>query len=157
MLPQPFSKLRLSLFRCCSTKARNQELLREKMSLTAENLCTIDDELSKRHIDLDPGGYFIIYLDRTAGLICAKFFTNVIDERGLAIDPETGKVIPAKGKVERTHSTLFSGRTAKELCVAIFEQTQPCPVTMFAHAAYLGREFVRAEYALIGGQEYVQD
>lgn len=127
------------------------------MSLTADDLRKIDDELSKRDLDLDPGGYFIIYLDKEAGLICAKHFTNVINERGLAIDPETGKVIPAKGKVERTHSTLFTGRTAKELCVAIFEQTQPCPVTQVHHAAYLGREFVRAENALISGQEYVQD
>jgi dihydropteroate synthase len=127
------------------------------MNITAETLGEIDDKLSKRHIDLDPGGYFIIYLDREAGVICAKHFSNVIDDRGLAIDPETGKVIPAKGKVERTHSTLFTGRTAKELCVVIFEQTQPCPVSMLDHAAYLGREFVRAEYALISGQEYVQD
>jgi len=127
------------------------------MSQTADVLSAIDDKLSKRHIDLDPGGYFIIYLDREAGLICAKHFTNVIDDRGLAVDPETGKVIPAKGKVERTQSTLFTGRTAKELCVAIFEQTQPCPVTLLDHAAYLGRELVRAENALIGGQEYVQD
>jgi dihydropteroate synthase len=127
------------------------------MSKTAEALGAIDERLSKRHIDLDPGGYFIIYLDREGGLICAKHFTNVIDDRGLAIDPETGKVIPAKGKVERTQSTLFTGRTAKELCVAIFEQTQQCPVTRFDHAAYLGREFVRAESALVSGQEYIQD
>ena len=96
-------------------------------------------------------------MDREAGLICAKHFTNVIDERGLAVDPETGKPIPARGKVERTHTTVFTGRTAKELCVSIFEQTQPSPVTRFDHAAYLGREFVRAEFALISGQEYVQD
>ncbi|HEY9632219.1 MAG TPA: DUF4346 domain-containing protein [Coleofasciculaceae cyanobacterium] len=127
------------------------------MSQTADALGAIDEKLSKRHIDLDPGGYFIIYLDREAGLICAKLFTNVIDDRGLAVDPDTGKPIPARGKVERTHSTLFTGRTAKELCVAIFEQTQPCPVTLLDHAAYLGREFVRAENALISGQEYVQD
>jgi dihydropteroate synthase len=125
----------------------------QNMNQTADALSAIDDKLSQRHIDLDPGGYFIIYLDREAGLICAKHFTNVIDDRGLAVDPETGKVIPAKGKVERTQSTLFTGRTAKELCVAIFEQTQPCPVTLLDHAAYLGREFVRAENALIS---YVQ-
>lgn len=127
------------------------------MSLTVDDLRAIDDKLSKRDINLDPGGYFIIYLDRESRLICAKHFTNVIDERGLAIDPETGKVIPAKGKVERTQSTLFTGRTAKELCVVIFEQTQPCPVTMLDHAAYLGREFVRAESALVDGEEYIQD
>jgi dihydropteroate synthase len=127
------------------------------MNLTVDDLRAIDDKLSQRHLDLDPGGYFIIYIDREARLICAKHFTNVIDERGLAIDPETGKVIPAKGKVERTQSTLFTGRTAKELCVSIFEQTQPCPVTKLDHAAYLGREFVRAESALVDGEEYVQD
>ena len=127
------------------------------MSLTHQELTEIDDKLSKRQIELDPGGYFIIYLDREAGLICAKHFTNAIDEKGLAVDPETGKPIPAKGKVKRTHTTVFSGRTAKELCVKIFEETSPCPVTMLNHAAYLGREFVRAENALLSGAEYVQD
>ncbi len=127
------------------------------MDLTVENLAAIDDKLSGRHINLDPNGYFIIYLDREAGLISAKHFTNVIDEQGLAVDPETGKVIPARGKVQRTHTTVFTGRTAKELCIKIFEETQPCPVSVFDHAAYLGREFVRAEVALMTGQEYVQD
>lgn len=127
------------------------------MGLNVEDLTAIDNELSKRHIDLDPNGYFIIYLDREGGLICAKHYTNIIDERGLAVDPETGKVIPARGKVERTHTVLYSGRTAKELCVKILEETQPCPVTMFDHAAYLGREFLRAEVALVTEQEYVQD
>ena len=127
------------------------------MDLTAENLAAIDHKLSGRHIDLDPNGYFIIYLDRDAGLISAKHFTNVIDEQGLAVDPETGKVIPARGKVQRTHTTVFTGRTAKELCIKIFEETQPCPVSVFDHAAYLGREFIRAEVALVTGQEYVQD
>ncbi|MCP2728597.1 DUF4346 domain-containing protein [Limnofasciculus baicalensis] len=127
------------------------------MTQTAESLSTIDNELSKRHIDLDPGGYFLIYVDGDGGLICAKHFTNVIDDRGLAVNPDTGEVIPAKGKVERTHSTVFTGRTAKELSVKIFEETQPCPVTMLDHAAYLGREFVRAEFALISGKDYIQD
>ncbi|HYW22182.1 MAG TPA: DUF4346 domain-containing protein [Nodularia sp. (in: cyanobacteria)] len=127
------------------------------MDLILEDLAAIDNKLSQRYIELDPGGYFIIYLDRGAGLIYAKHFTNIIDEKGLAVDPETGKVIPARGKVERTHTTVFSGRTAKELGIKIFEQTQPCPVTQLDHAAYLGREFVRAEVALVSEQEYIQD
>jgi dihydropteroate synthase len=125
--------------------------------LMIKDLAAIDDKLSGRHIDLDPGGYFIIYLDRDARLIYAKHFTNIIDDRGLAVDPETGKVIPAREKVERTHTTVFSGRTAKELCVKIFEETQPSPVTKLDHAAYLGREFIRAEVALVKEQEYAQD
>ncbi len=127
------------------------------MNPTADELSAIDKKLSSRHLELDPAGYFIIYLDRQLGLICAKHFTNVIDDSGLAVDPETGKVIPAKGKVERTATTLFTGRTAKELSVKIFEQTQPVPVTMLNHAAYLGREFMRAEIALVTGAEYTQD
>ncbi|BAY83192.1 hypothetical protein NIES267_26790 [Calothrix parasitica NIES-267] len=122
-----------------------------------DNLKAIDDKLSQRYIELDPAGYFIIYINKEEGLISAKHFTNIIDERGLAVDPETGKVIPAKGKVERTHTTVYSGRTAKELSVKIFEETKPCPITMLDHAAYLGREFVRAEIALAAGKDYVQD
>jgi dihydropteroate synthase len=127
------------------------------MTLLTDNLVAIDKELSNRHIDLDPHGYFIIYVDREAGLICAKHYTNVIDDRGLAVDPDTGKVIPAKGNVTRTSTTLFTGRTAKELCVKLFEIIQPCPVAMLDHAAYLGREFIRAEIALQSGIEYIQD
>jgi len=127
------------------------------MERTLEDLTAIDEKLSKRHIDLDPGGYFIIYLDRQAGLICAKHFTNEINERGLAVDPETGKPIPVRGKVERTHTKIYRGRTAKEICIEIFEQEQPIPVTRLDHAAYLGREFIRAEIALVRGQEYIQD
>lgn len=127
------------------------------MSQLEENIKSIDDQLSKRHIDLDPSGYFIIYLDREQQLICAKHFTNVINEKGLAVDPATGKVIPARGKVDRTEETIFTAKTAKELAVKIVEQTQPCPLTMLDHAAYLGREFTRAEYALITGSEYIQD
>ncbi|MBO0351498.1 DUF4346 domain-containing protein [Phormidium pseudopriestleyi FRX01] len=127
------------------------------MNSLSSKICDIDDELSKRELALDPGGYFIIYLDREAELICAKHYTNVIDDRGLAVDPETGKPIPARGKVQRTHETLFSGSTAKELCVKIFEETDPCSVTILDHAAYLGREFMRAQMALVSGEEYVQD
>jgi dihydropteroate synthase len=127
------------------------------MTLLTDNLTAIDRELSNRQIDLDPNGYFIIYVDRENGTICAKHYTNIIDDRGLAVDPETGKVIPAKGSVPRSSTTLFTGRTAKELCVKVLEQTQPCPVGMLDHAAYLGREFVRAETALISGSEYIQD
>jgi dihydropteroate synthase len=120
-------------------------------------LATIDNKLSQRFIDLDPEGYFIIYLDREAGLICAKHYTNIISEKGLALDPETGKPIPVRGKVERTYTAIFTGRTAKELGMKITEETKPCPLSRLDHALYLGREFVRAEIALINGTEYIQD
>ena len=127
------------------------------MNQLADTIKSIDDGLSKRSIVLDPGGYFIIYLDTEKELICAKHFSNTINEKGLAVDPETGEVIPAKGKVNRQSEQLFTAKTAKELCVKILEQTEPCPITMLDHAAYLGREFIRAEYALVHGEEYIQD
>lgn len=127
------------------------------ITLVSSQIKQIDDELSKRFIALDPGGYFIIYLDRENQLICAEHYTNVINEQGLAADPETGEVIACKGATKREAKTLYNGKTAKELAVKLFEETQPCPVTMLDHAAYLGREFVRAELALISGETYIQD
>jgi len=97
------------------------------------------------------------YLDREAGLICAKHFTNEVNEQGLAIDPETGKPIPATVKLERQPTATFTGRSAKEICIQLFESTKPCPMSRLDHAAYLRREFMRAELALVTGQDYVQD
>lgn len=123
----------------------------------AEMLAELDHHLSNRFIELDPAGYFIIYVDREAGMIGAKHYSNVINDKGLACDPETGEPLPCTGKLERVPTTVFTGRTAKELCIQIFEETKPCPITCLDHAAYLGREFVRAEMALVNGEDYVQD
>ncbi|MGF1570466.1 MAG: DUF4346 domain-containing protein [Nodosilinea sp.] len=121
-------------------------------------LQALDDQLSKRFIALDPGGYFLIYLDPDQGLICAKHFANIINDKGLACDPATGQPLPVRGPVERVPTHTYTGRTAKELCIAIFEDAAtPCPIAYLDHAAYLGREFMRAEAALVTGQPYVQD
>lgn len=120
-------------------------------------LTAFDDKLSNRYIELDPSGYFIIYIDQTAGLICAAHYSNTINDQGLACDPETGEPLPCNRKVERHPLAVYTGRTAKELCIRIFEEAKPCPVSYFDHAAYLGREFVRAEMALLNQQEYIQD
>jgi dihydropteroate synthase len=124
---------------------------------TKQEISAIDDKLSKRFIELDPEGYFIIYLDRENQLICAKHYTNEINKKGLAVDPETGQPIPVRGKVERTPTAIFTGRTAKEIGMKITEETKPCPLSYLDHALYLGREFMRAELALINGEEYIQD
>lgn len=126
---------------------------------TAADLKAQDDQLSKRFIELDPDGYFLIYLDTDHGLICAKHFTNTINEKGLACDPVTGKPLIAKKNTQPRQAThLYQARTAKELCMKIFEDKEnPCPISYLDHAAYLGREFVRAEIALINGEQYIQD
>jgi dihydropteroate synthase len=125
--------------------------------LTAEEIKAIDDQLSQRFIHLDPAGYFIIYVDREAGLICAEHYTNNINDQGLAVDPETGEPFPCTGSLKRQPSAVFQGRTAKELGVKITEEINPCPLSCLDHALYLGREFMKAEIALLSGQEYIQD
>lgn len=127
------------------------------MILDCENLVAIDEELSQRFIELDPAGYFIIYLDKEKNLICAEHYTNDINEKGLAVDPETGEPFPCDQPLKRTPTAIFTGRTAKELGIKITEEAKPCPLSYLDHALYLGREFVRAEIALINGTEYVQD
>lgn len=123
----------------------------------AESLAALDNQLSNRYIELDPSGYFIIYVDREAELIGAQHYSNVINDKGLACDPETGEPLPCNVKLERQPIATYTGRTAKELCIKIFEETQPCPISFLDHAAYLGREFIRAEQALLSGQDYIQD
>lgn len=116
-----------------------------------------DNRLSNRFIELDPQGYFIISIDREKELICAEHYSNAINEQGLAVDPDTGEVIACKGAKPRQAVTKFTGKTAKEICIKLFEESSPTPVSMFDHAAYLGREFVRAEIALKTGEDYIQD
>lgn len=123
----------------------------------ADSLTALDNDLSNRFIELDPAGYFIIYLDRDAGLICADHYTNAINDAGLATDPETGEVLACKGSLKRQPTQTYSGRTAKEVGMKITEEANPCPLTRLDHALYLGREFVRAEIALLNNNEYVQD
>jgi dihydropteroate synthase len=113
----------------------------------------IDSKLSNRFIELDEKGYFLIYLDRDQGLICADLYSNTIDDRGIACDPETGEPLPCNKKIERRSVLQFQGRTAKSLCIEIFEKVENDVISRLEHAAYLGREFVRAEIALYSGDE----
>ena len=48
------------------------------MISAVEAIAAIDDKLSKRFLELDPAGYFIIYLDRGAGLICCLSQQNLV-------------------------------------------------------------------------------
>jgi len=125
--------------------------------ISFESAQTLDIKLSNRFIELDEKGYFLIYIDRDQGLICADLYSNTIDEQGIACDPETGEPLPCGEKLVRRSVLEFRGRTAKALCVEIFEKPEGDVISRLEHAAYLGREFVRAEIALYSGDEYVQD
>ncbi len=128
----------------------------QQVSPWQERIETIDRKLSNRHIFLDPAGYFLVYLNQAEGLLVVKHFGMIVNDRGLAVDPETGKPLSAKGAVSTPLLATYTARTAKEMCIQLFE-AETSPVTQFCHAAYLGRELQRAESALVSGQEYVQD
>lgn len=125
------------------------------VSRAAQDLNQLDDELSKRPLSLDPQGYFIISIDRTERVIVAEHYGNTINDKGLACDEETGEVIGCGGATQ-TPRRRFSARTAKELSVMILEhETGLC--SRLEHANYLGREFQKAQVALLTGSEYIQD
>jgi dihydropteroate synthase len=126
-------------------------------SFSAEQRRQLDERLSQRFIALDPAGYFLIKLDREAGELIAEHYGNAIDERGLATDPETGEVISCRQGGRREPLTIYRGRSAKELGMALSEGDAPHPISCLDHALYLGREFQKAERCLEDGSEYIQD
>jgi dihydropteroate synthase len=123
----------------------------------AEQRRSLDEGLSQRFIALDPAGYFLIKLDREAGELIAEHYSNAIDDRGLATDPETGEVISCKGAGPRAPVAIYRGRSAKELGMALTEGEGPHPLSCLDHALYLGRELQKAELALETGAPYIQD
>ncbi len=123
----------------------------------AEQRRSLDEGLSQRFIALDPAGYFLIKLDRETGELIAEHYSNAIDDRGLATDPETGEVISCKGAGPRAPVAIFRGRSAKELGMALSEGDGPYPLSCLDHALYLGRELQKAEQALETGAPYIQD
>jgi hypothetical protein len=118
----------------------------------------LDEQLSSRFIALDPAGYFLIRIDTTAGELVAEHYSNTIDARGLATDPDTGEVIACRGGREtRRPTAIYRGRSAKELGMALSEGDAPLPLSRLDHALYLGRELQKAELCLEQGIAYVQD
>jgi hypothetical protein len=117
----------------------------------------LDEELSQRFIALDPAGYFLIRVEAEAGELVAEHYSNAINERGLATDPETGEVLACRGTGPRRPTATYRGRSAKELGIALTEGDGPHPLSCLDHALYLGRELQKAQWCLEQGIPYVQD
>ncbi|QPN57513.1 DUF4346 domain-containing protein [Synechococcus sp. CBW1107] len=122
-----------------------------------QELRALDERLSQRSIDLDPSGYVLISLDRERGELVAELYSNGINARGLATDPDTGEVLSCRGGDPRQPVTVFRGRTAKELGILLTEGPGQAPISRLDHALYLGRELQKAEAALRSGDSYIQD
>ncbi len=117
----------------------------------------IDQNYSKRFIALDPSGYFLIKVNHDSKELIVEHFNNDIDEKGRALDPETGEILQCNGKATRSPVQIFKGRTAKEIGIKLTEENLPLLLTKLDHALYLGRELQKAEYCLLHGTNYVQD
>tara|TARA_Y100001968_G_C19161300_1_gene620985 strand:+ start:155 stop:556 length:402 start_codon:yes stop_codon:yes gene_type:complete len=117
----------------------------------------IDEKLSRRFINLDPKGYFLIKLDLSSNQIIAEHYSNNIDEIGRAINPEDGKPLQCNETNKRIPINIYKGRTAKEIGVKISEVSSSLPISRLDHALYLGRELQRAESCLLSRSEYIQD
>ena len=118
----------------------------------------LDERLSQRFIALDPSGYFLIKVDADAGELVLEHYGNIIDEKGLARDSDTGEVLSCKGgNGPRQPSTTYRGRSAKQVGIQLTEGDGPHPLSRMDHALYLGRELQKAEQCLREGRTYVQD
>jgi tetrahydromethanopterin S-methyltransferase subunit A len=82
-------------------------------------------------LQLDPAGYFVILLDRQAGLLSCEHYAN-------------------DGTLQHT----IEGVQADLIAATVVERGL---VTRLDHAAYLGRELAKAGMALAAGTPYEQD
>ena len=117
----------------------------------------LDDKLSKRQIELDPKGYFLIKVEPLTNELIIEHYLNNIDTQGRAIDPESGELIGCKTKSSKQPSNIYRGKSAKEVGIQISEGHSPFPISRLDHAIYLGRELQRAEQCLRTGEKYIQD
>ena len=96
-------------------------------------------------------------MDADAAELVVEHYSNDVDDKGRATDPETGEVLACRGGGPREARRRFRGRTAKELGIALTEGDGPHPLSRLDHALYLGRELQKAEICLRNGDAYVQD
>ena len=116
----------------------------------------IDQELSKRNINLDPKGYFLIKIDLIKKKIIVEHYLNKINKKGLAIDPDTNMPITCRDENIRRYNKSFIGDTAKEVGILISEKEESL-ISKLDHALYLGRELQKAEECIARNIEYIQD
>ena len=93
----------------------------------------------QKDVKLDPGGFFVIGVQRKRKRIRVEYYSNVYKGNRIV-----------SGKLEK----VFSGNKANALCDSIARNIHDL---QSEHYAYLGRELQRAQSALEENKEYVQD
>ena len=122
-----------------------------------QSIQLLDEKLSKRQIELDPKGYFLIKIEHLTNELILEHYLNDIDNQGRAVDPESGKLIGCKTKRLNQPSNIYRGKSAKEVGIQISEGNGQYPISRLDHAIYIGRELQRAEECLRTGKQYIQD
>jgi len=122
-----------------------------------QSIKLLDDKLSKRQIELDPKGYFLIKVEHLTKELILEHYLNNIDQQGRAVDPKSGKLIGCKTKRLNQPSNIYRGKSAKEVGIQISEGNSQYPISRLDHAIYIGRELQRAEQCLKTGEQYIQD
>jgi len=92
----------------------------------------------QKNVNLDPNGFFVIEIDRKEKQIRIEYFSNVYK----------GKKI-VSGNLQK----VFVGKKADALSDTIAKNV---PKLLPEHYMYLGRELLRAEYALLNDKKYFQ-
>ena len=116
----------------------------------------IDKELSNRNINLDPNGYFLIKVDLMHKKIIVEHYLNKINNKGIAIDPDTNMPITCREDNIRQYNKIFIGESAKEVGILLSEKDEDL-ISKIDHALYLGRELQKAEECIMKNIEYIQD
>ena len=122
-----------------------------------QSIKLLDDNLSKRQIELDPKGYFLIQVEHATNELILEHYLNNIDNKGRAIDPESGEPISCTTKRSNQPNNIYRGKSAKEVGIQISEGHGQFPISRLDHAIYIGRELQRAEQCLRTGKQYIQD
>ena len=95
-------------------------------------------KIAQRDVRLDPGGFFVIEIDRKQKNIRVEYFSNVYKDN---------RIVSGKLKM------VFSGTKADALCDTIINNVSDL---IPEHYMYLGRELQRAQCALEKNKKYVQ-
>jgi len=97
----------------------------------------------------DPKGFFYIYVDKQLKKIVAEHYENIEKLAGLSEDGGEVKLI-VSGKIKNK----IIDKHAEHLYKKILEKNL---VSRLDHAAYLGKELAKAEFALENNLDYEQD
>lgn len=111
--------------------ARPSAPLLSPATTPASPLCERIEARAPQRLELDPAGFFIILPNKASGIIVCEHYEN------------NGRLAHV---IEGTEAALIAATAAEGGLV-----------TRLDHAAYLGRELAKAEFAIKTGTAYVQD